>query len=86
MLMNSAFLSFVAAGLFLMSSCSADTKPAAENATAPAGDPEMTATVDTTAAATPATAAAYVCPMHPEVTSDQPGDCPKCGMALVKSK
>ena len=24
----------------------------------------------------------YVCPMHPEVTSDQPGDCPKCGMAL----
>ena len=24
----------------------------------------------------------YTCPMHPEVTQDQPGTCPKCGMAL----
>lgn len=24
----------------------------------------------------------YTCPMHPEVISDQPGPCPKCGMAL----
>src|SRR5215208_5386121 len=32
----------------------------------------------------PATApAAYSCPHHPEVVSDQPGDCPKCGMALT---
>ena len=27
---------------------------------------------------------AYTCPMHPEVTSDKPGKCPKCGMDLVK--
>lgn len=27
--------------------------------------------------------AQYTCPMHPEVISDQPGDCPKCGMHLV---
>ena len=26
--------------------------------------------------------AAYVCPMDPEVRSDKPGACPKCGMAL----
>src|SRR5207248_2822066 len=24
----------------------------------------------------------YICPMHPEVLSDRPGACPKCGMAL----
>ena len=24
----------------------------------------------------------YTCPMHPEVQQDQPGYCPKCGMAL----
>lgn len=25
----------------------------------------------------------YTCPMHPEVTSPEPGRCPKCGMKLV---
>ncbi|HSE48061.1 MAG TPA: heavy metal translocating P-type ATPase [Terriglobales bacterium] len=33
------------------------------------------------APATPA-GAKYVCPMDPEVESDRPGACPKCGMAL----
>jgi len=28
--------------------------------------------------------AEYTCTMHPEVRSDKPGNCPKCGMALVK--
>ena len=28
----------------------------------------------------------YTCPMHPEVISDKPGQCPHCGMDLaVKS-
>ncbi len=30
----------------------------------------------------PATKVEYSCPMHPEVVSDRPGSCPKCGMAL----
>ena len=28
----------------------------------------------------------YTCPMHPEVTSDQPGRCPKCGMKLLVAR
>lgn len=34
----------------------------------------------------PAAKTVYTCSMHPEVTSDKPGKCPKCGMDLVKKK
>jgi len=27
----------------------------------------------------------YTCPMHPEVANAKPGNCPKCGMALVSA-
>lgn len=30
--------------------------------------------------------AIYFCPMHPDVTSNKPGKCPKCGMDLTLSK
>jgi Heavy metal binding domain len=30
-----------------------------------------------------APATAYACPMHPDVTSSEPGTCPKCGMQLL---
>lgn len=29
-------------------------------------------------------AAVYYCPMHPNITSDRPGECPICGMSLEK--
>ncbi|WP_423147954.1 heavy metal-binding domain-containing protein [Rubrolithibacter danxiaensis] len=35
-------------------------------------------------AAVQKTAVTYTCPMHPEVISDKPGKCPKCGMNLVE--
>jgi hypothetical protein len=28
----------------------------------------------------------YICPMHPDVNSKLPGQCPKCNMKLVASK
>jgi Cu+-exporting ATPase len=31
-----------------------------------------------------ATTLKYTCSMHPEVVQDKPGNCPKCGMALVE--
>jgi hypothetical protein len=30
-------------------------------------------------------AVVYTCPMHPDVRSATPGQCPKCGMTLVKT-
>ena len=31
-------------------------------------------------------AVAYSCPMHEEVRSKRPGECPKCGMALERKE
>ena len=28
----------------------------------------------------------YTCSMHPEVITDKPGKCPKCGMNLIEKK
>lgn len=43
---------------------------------------EIVTKVDTSKSAV----AVYVCPMHPDVRSDKPGKCPKCGMALVPAR
>ncbi|MBK8787044.1 MAG: hypothetical protein IPN43_11270 [Chitinophagaceae bacterium] len=43
---------------------------------------EMTATKNQNMDATKT----YTCSMHPEVISDKPGKCPKCGMELIEKK
>ena len=50
-------------------------------------DPETASAVRADATATSATAAlgsSYTCSMHPQVHQDHPGDCPICGMNLIK--
>ncbi|WP_210521882.1 heavy metal-binding domain-containing protein [Hymenobacter terricola] len=75
---NLFFLTLTASATLLLSSC--DNK-AAQTETATT----TTAPADSSATATTGTAATYyTCEMHPEVHSDQPGKCPKCGMTLVK--
>ena len=34
----------------------------------------------------PAQSVTYTCPMHPEIHAAEPGNCPKCGMKLIKEE
>lgn len=74
----------------VLAACSAGPAPAAHSADDPS-NPNAPEGVDPVVAAThpasePAAPVVYACPMHPEVTSDHPGHCPKCGMTMVPRK
>ncbi len=59
---------------------------AASNSSSPAA---MNGSAGTNSTPTPGSAAPrtlYTCLMHPEVVQDHPGNCPKCGMALVPKR
>jgi hypothetical protein len=58
------------------------SSPAAPPLPASPAPQKVEAGPDGGAAAKPG-ATLYSCPMHPEVISDKPGKCPKCGMTLV---
>jgi P-type Cu+ transporter len=46
------------------------------------GNPERYLAAVSPASISPAAAAEYTCPMHPEIVRLEPGSCPICGMAL----
>ena len=80
----------LAALTFLSAGCSSNSS---DTATAPEKPTDLSAAPgDSAGVAMPAgeadhgsTGHVYSCPMHPEVRSDKPGSCPKCGMALEHS-
>lgn len=76
-----AGLTFIAAG------CSGNKSTAETTTTAPATGSPMAADSASTSPMAPATTVTtYTCSMHPEVVSDKPGKCPKCGMNLIVKK
>jgi len=75
--------------LFLLFACSpapierATTARDPSSTTAAEGIDPVSAFPTSTA---PVTGTTWECPMHPEVTSDHAGACPKCTMKLVPKK
>lgn len=71
-------LSFLAlAGVLVLSACNSSSD--SNTKTADSVSTQQTIGQDQSAHAGAHT---YTCPMHPEVQSDKPGECPKCGMDL----
>ena len=80
------FLGLVFTSLAAATTSCADKKSSTETA----ATTSPTATADSTTA-TPGgnpgpgiATETYTCSMHPEVITNEPGKCPKCGMDLVK--
>ncbi len=90
--MKKLLFSLATASTLLLSGCNpqAETTTTSEatrhSETVPPVDNTAVAPPADTARTTPATNAAYICPMKCEGSaSDKPGKCPTCGMDLVKN-
>ena len=57
--------------------------PAAFSMSMPRGKPREEDTADDKEEPQTANATDWTCPMHPEISQDGPGTCPKCGMNLI---
>ena len=67
--------------LFVVAGCKQSGRDS-EGSMKMSGDSSMS----TSAPSTIPAAMTYTCTMHPDVVSDKPGKCPKCGMDLVVKK
>jgi hypothetical protein len=79
----------------ILTACSGSTSstvPAADSTAKMSADTTKMVAMDTakmamdTTKSSTASTVKYTCKMHPEVISDKPGKCPKCGMDLVEVK
>lgn len=71
-LVSAGILPALLAALLLVSACAPAVRPATASLD-----------LDSSTDAEADDETAYLCPMHPDVTADKAGVCPKCGMALV---
>lgn len=68
--------------LLVLVGCPSPDSPARQAVDAATSTPP--AAVPASSAAPRVAAEIWTCPMHPEVTQDHAGTCPKCNMDLVK--
>ena len=79
------FLGLVLTSLSALTTSCSDNKGSTE--TSKAASPAAATDSAATAGGNPGPGIAtetYTCTMHPEVITNEPGKCPKCGMDLVK--
>lgn len=76
--MKQSIIAFVLLAATIFAACNSNSTSENKKDTAAA-----TSTTDTSKMIS---AVKYTCTMHPEVISDTPGHCPKCGMELVPIK
>lgn len=80
------FLGLIFTSLATATTACSDKKSGTETTTttSPATATDSTAAASGGNPESGVAAATYTCTMHPEVITNEPGKCPKCGMDLVK--